>query len=150
MDLNQRNNIKNNMDKPRINKTKDQIAQEMKQLAKVKHIKEVVRKVYPLLDVDTIYDAQTVLNAIQGFIKVDLEERLDKIKLNDLALNFDKEKDSKIKTAMQIIVKEFADEPADEFSQTIERLARAFSDFGAQKFLKNDMKSLKIEEILAE
>lgn len=138
------------MKTPRINKTKEQILSDIKQKQKVEHIKEVVRKVYPLLDVDTIYDAQTVLNAIQGFIKVDLEERLDKIKLSDLALNFDKEKDSKIKTAMQTIVKELADEPADEFSQTIERLARAFSDFGAQKFLKNDMGSLKIEEILAE
>ncbi len=142
--------MSNKMQKPRTNKSKEQILLEMKQMEKVKHIKEVVRKVYPLLDVDTIYDAQTVLNAIQGFVKVDLEERLDQIKLSDLKLDFSKEKDSKIKTAMQAIVEVMKEEPADEFSQTIERLSRAFSDFGAQKFLKNPMTDLKIDEILAE
>lgn len=135
---------------PRVNKSKEQISAEIKSLEKVKHIKEVVRKVYPLLDVDTIYDGQTVLNALQGFIKVELEEKLDTIKLSDLKLDFKQEKDSKIKKAMVAIVKELKNESADEFSQTIERLARAFSDFGAQKFLKNEMSSLKIEEILAE
>ncbi len=134
----------------RTNITKAQIENEMAQKQKVEHIKAVVRKVYPLLDVDSIYDAQTVLNAIQGFIKVDLEERLDKIKLSDLNLEFEKEKDSKIKSAMQAIVKEMADEPADDFSQTIERLSRAFADFGSQKFLKNPMSELKIEDILAD
>ena len=142
--------LKRNNKMTRKNKSKEEIMTDIKQREKVAHIKEVVKKVYPLLAVDTIYDAQTVLNAIQGFIKVDLEERLDAIKLSDLKLDFSKESDSKIKTAMEVIVKELADEPADEFSQTIERLARAFSDFGAQKFLKNDMSSLKIEEILAE
>lgn len=138
------------MKTPRINKSKEQISAEIKALEKVKHIKEVVRKVYPLLNVETIYDGQTVLNALQGFIKVELEERVDKIKLSDLSLTFKDEKDSDIKKAMLTIVEELKDEPADEFSQTIERLSRAFSDFGAQKFLKNPMTDLKLEEILAE
>lgn len=135
----------------RINKTKEQITAEIKQVEKIKHIKEVVRKVYPLLqNVDSIYDAQTVLNALQGFIKVDLETLLDEITVGYLAMEFEQEKDSKIKDAMLAIVKEMANEPADEFSQTIERLARAFSDYGSTKFLKNPMSELKIEDILAD
>lgn len=132
------------------NKSKEQIVADIKQLEKIKHIKQIVRNVYPMLKVDTIYDAQTVLNALQGFIKVDLEEKLGAIKLKDLNLDFGKEKDSKIKDCMVAIALAMSDEPADEFSQTIERLSRAFSDFGAQKFLKNDMSALKLEEILAE
>lgn len=142
---------KNNMRIPRLNKSKEQIQSEINQVEKVKHIKDVVRRVYPLLqDVDSIYDAQTVLNALQGFIKVDLETVLDEITIGYLAMEFEQEKDSKIKEAMLAIVKEMADEPADEFSQTIERLARAFSDYGSTKFLKNPMSELKIEDILAD
>lgn len=133
----------------RENKTKEQITNEIKQRQKVEHIKQVVRKIYPLLDVETIYDAQTVLGAIQGFIKLELEEKLDAIKISDLKLDFKKEKESKIKKAMVSIVKLMKDEPADDFSQTIDRLSRAFSDFGSQKFVKNPMSELKIEDILA-
>lgn len=139
------------MKTPRINKTKEQIQADMKQIEKVKHIKEVVRKVYPLLEgVDSIYEAQTVLNALQGFIKVELEKVVDKITVGVLPLELEKEKDSKIKGAILSIALAMKDEPADEFSQTIERLARAFSDFGSNKFLKNPMSELKIEDILAE
>ena len=134
----------------RTNKTKEQIVTDLKQIEKVKHIKQVVRDIFPKLEsVETIYDAQTVLNALQGFIKVELEKELDKIKLKDLDLKFKEEKDSKIKKAMVEIVRFMADEPADEFSQTIERLSRVFSDFGAQKFLKNPMSEIKLDEILA-
>ncbi len=138
------------MKTPRVNKSKEQIEADLKQIEKVKHIKHIVRETFPLLKVDTIYDAQTVLNALQGFIKVELEKRVDDIKIRDLNLSFKEEKDSNIKETMVNIIRFMAEESADDFSQIAERLARAFSDFGAQKFLKNPMDSLKIEEILAE
>ena len=62
--------------KPRINKSKEQILADMASKQKVEHIKEVVRKVFPLLKVPTIYDGQTTLNALTGFIKADLEEKI--------------------------------------------------------------------------
>lgn len=134
---------------PRINKTKEQIQAEMKHKEKVAHMKDVVRRIFPLLSVPTIYDAQTTLNAITGFIKADLEEKMDKVKVIDTTIDLSKEKESEIKTAMLAIIEEFKDEPADEFAQTIDRLSRAFSEFGSSKFVKNPISDIKLEDILA-
>ena len=134
----------------RKNKSKTEITEDMKRTQKVAHMKEVVSKVFPLLKVPTIYDAQTTLNAVSGFIKADLEEKLEAIKLNTVEINLSKETDSEIKTAMLAIIEEFKDEPAQELSATLERLGRAFGEFGSIKFLKNPMDDIKLEDILAE
>jgi predicted hydrocarbon binding protein len=135
----------------RKNKSKEEIVEDIKRTEKVKQIKETVRKVYPLLEpLDTIYDAQTVCAALAGLIKADVEEKLEKFKLSDVEIDLSKEKDSKIKVQMIALLDLLKDEPAQDLSQVLERLGRAFSDFGSTKFLKNPMSELKIEDILAE
>jgi len=135
---------------PRINKTKDQIAEDIKRTQKVAHLKEVVKIVFPLLTTETIYDAQTALNALVGFVKADLQEKQDAVKMSEVVIDLSKEKESSITKAMEVIKEALKDEPADEVSQTLERLSRAFGEFGSMKFLKNPMSELKLEELLAE
>lgn len=129
-------------------KSTQQIKAEISQNEKVTHIKEVVAKVFPLLEVDTVYDAQTVVNALSGFISAHVEAELYKIKLSDVNIDLSKEEDSKIKTAMVGLIDLLKDEPAKDLAQTLERLGKVFAEFGAAKFLKEPMTAIKIEDIL--
>lgn len=134
----------------RQNKTKEQIEADILSLQRVNHMKEIVRKIFPLLEVPTIYDGQTVLNAFSGFAKADLQEKLEAIKIGDLNIDLSKQEENPIKNAMIAIADLFADEPAETFIKTIERLSQAFSEYGATKFVKNPMTDMKLQDILAE
>lgn len=132
----------------RINKTKDQIAEDIVRQQKVAHIKDIVRRIFPLLEVPTIYDAQTTLNALVGFIKADLEEKTQKVKVGDISIDLSKE--SEITTAIKNITDLFLDEPAEEFAQTLDRLSKAFGDYGSMRFVKNPMTEIKVDDLVAE
>ena len=134
----------------RKNKTKEELVAEIKSRQKIEHIKDVVRKLFPYLDVPTIYDAQTTLSAIVGFIKADLEEKRDAIKFGDIKIDLSKEKESPITLAIKAISDTFPDEPAQDFSEILDRLSRAFGEYGSMKFVKGPMADLKIDDILAE
>ena len=134
---------------PRKNKSKDEITEEIKRTQKIAHIKKVVKDIFPKLEVETIYDAQTVLNALSGFIKADLEDKTIEIKLGDLDIDLKKEKESKIKKSMVEIIRFMADEPAMDFAEILDRLSKAFYDFGATKFIKGPMSEVSLEDLLA-
>lgn len=135
----------------RIPKTKEDIKSQVELNQKVEHIKDVVRTIFPLLKgVDTIYEAQTVVNALSGFISAHLETKLGEIKLNDITIDLSKEEDSKIKSSLLSIVESMKDEPAKDLSQMLERLGRALSEFGANKFLSQPMTEISITDIVKE
>jgi|ERR1035437_3899060 hypothetical protein len=138
------------MKTPRINKTKEEIKAEMERISNIAHMKDVVRKVFPLLTVPTIYDAQTTLNALVGFIKADIEEKTNALKLSNLEIDLSKEADSEIKTSMLAIIDLFKDEPAEELSATLDRLSQAFGQYGSMKFVKGPMTDISLVDILAE
>ena len=133
----------------RRNKSKDQIVEEMKHKDNVAHIKDVVGKIFPLLKVDTIYDAQTVVNALSGFIMAHTEAKLKEIKLNEVTIDLSKEDESKIKTSMLAIIDLMKDEGAKELSEILERLGKTFSQYGSHEFLKKPMSAISIDNILA-
>jgi hypothetical protein len=132
------------------NKTKQEIINEIKHTEDVKTIKKIITDIYPLIsELDTIYDAQTTLGAVSGFIKADLDEKIRKIKVSEVEIDVSKEKELKIKAIIEKIVKKVKDESAQDVSETLERLARAFSDFGAIEFVKGPMDKVKLDDILA-
>ncbi len=134
---------------PRVNLSKDQILQEQKFQQKVQHLKEIVRKLFPELEaVDTIYDAQTVVNALAGFIDAHIETKVQEIKLSDITIDLSKEEDSKIKTAILNIIDMFPGESAQELSENLERLGQTFSKYAADKFLKQSMSTLTVDDIV--
>lgn len=133
----------------RVNKTKDEIAKEMAHRAKVEHQKALARRMFPLLEVESIYDGQTALNALSGYIKFEIAVRESKLKINDLLLDLKKEPDTQITKVMEALKAEFQDEPAKELSELMERMAKTLEAFIARKYINNSMSEIKLEDIVA-
>lgn len=134
----------------RINKSKEEIQADMTHTAKTNHLKEVVRNMFPSLEkVDTIYDAQTTVNALSGFITALIEKKVLEIRLSDLVIDLSKEEDSKIKTAILEIIETMKDESAQELSETLERFGSTLGKLGAHKFLEKPMTEITIDDILS-
>lgn len=122
----------------------------MEQQKKVVQIKEIVRKVFPLLTVDTVYDGQTTVNALAGLIAGEIDKKVASIKLSEIMIDLSEEKDSKIKYSMVEILNHFQEESAQELSETLERLGDTLQAYGAHTFLKQPMDSIKLSDILSE
>ena len=134
----------------RKNLNKDEIRAQMAQKAKIAHITEVVRGVFPLLDVDSVYDAQTVVNALAGLIAVDIEKKVQEIKLSEVNIDLSSEKDGKIKTAILAIIDKCQEESAQELSETLERLGSTLQAYGTDLFLRGPMSAVKVTDIVSE
>lgn len=134
----------------RVNKTKDQIITDIDHAKKVAHIKEIVRTIFPLIgNVDTVYDAQTVVNALSGFITAHIENKVAQIKLSELPIDLSKEEDSKIKTAIEGIIELMKDESAQELSETLERLGTTLQQFVVHKHMSEPMNTITIDELVS-
>ena len=144
-------NLKKSIKK--IPKDKNEITSDLVKLQKVAHLKDVVRGIFPIIkNTDSIYDAQTTVMALSGFILAHLENKLKDIKLSECEIKqfLDKEEDGKIKTALNELLEKFADEPAKELSESLQKLGDTFTNFGADKFLKNSMDTIDVGDIIAE
>lgn len=134
----------------KVNKSKEEITAEMKHIQKVAEIKDMVTKIYPSLEgVETIYDAQTVVNALSGFIEAHIAKKLNEIPLSALDIDLSAEEDSKIKTAILAIMETMKDKSANELSETLERLGKTLSQYSAHTFMKQPISTITIKDILA-
>lgn len=134
----------------RQNFSKEQLVQQMKFQDEVRHLKEIVVTLFPKLEgLDTIYDAQTTVNALSGFITAHIEKKVVDIKMRDLEIDLSKEEDSKIKTAILEIIALFPDESAQYLSESLERLGVKLPQFAADKFLKQPMSACTIEDFVS-
>lgn len=134
----------------KVAKSKDELLADFKHVQKVAQIKEIVTKIYPaLVEVDSIYDAQTVANALSGFIEAHMQKKLNEIKLSEIEIDLSKEEESKIKTAILAIIELTKDESANELSETLERLGKALSQYSAHTFMKQPTSAISLKDILA-
>lgn len=107
---------------------------------KISHIKDVVRIAFPAIEsLDSIYDAQTVVNAFGGFIAAEVEKTVGKIKLSEIEIDLSKEGDGKIKDAIQELIGLFPDESAQELSETMERLGTTLQAYVSSNAMKEKM-----------
>ena len=133
------------------NKTKEENIEHIKAVEKAHKEKEITKRIFPLLqDCKTIYDAQTTLGAVAGFLQEGVQEELHKIIANQVTLDTSKVESETIKKAMEDIFKEIENEPAYVTSQILNKISSIFTAHGADKFLQNPMSSLPIEEIINE
>jgi anionic cell wall polymer biosynthesis LytR-Cps2A-Psr (LCP) family protein len=136
--------------KKRVNKSKDEVAAEMKHKAVVAQQKELVKKIFAAIsNQDTVFDAQTVLNALSGFIKYELQQKEATLKINDLLLDLSKQPKGKISKAMEILKAELQNESAKDIAMLLERFGNTLGQYSAATFMKNKMSKIKIEDILA-
>lgn len=134
----------------RVNKSKEQILNDMDHAKKVAHIKEMVRQLFPLVEnVDTVYDAQTAVNALSGFIAAHIENKVALIKLSELPIDLSGEEDSKIKTSIVAIMELFKDESAQELSETLERLGSTLQQFIVHTHMSAPMNTIKIDDLVS-
>lgn len=135
--------------KQRNNLSKEQIKEQIANEAKIQHIKGIVRTAFPLIQkVDTVYDAQTAVNALGGLIEAEIENKVRAIKLSELTIDLSKEKDSKIKTAILKLYDAFKDESAQEFAETMERIGTTLQAHVANEGMKGKMK-IKVDDIVS-
>ena len=138
------------MPKPRVNKTKDQIAEQLKYTQKIDRERSLCKSIWPLIDHQaSIYDAQTALNALSGFITAYIQKKIDDIKVEDLALDLSKEPDNEIKQAVVEMIGLLGPENAKDTASLLERYGKTLAQYGANQYLKNPMSVLKIEDIVA-
>lgn len=133
----------------RVNKSKPEILSEMAQRAKVEKFKDMGRRIFPLLKTETIYDGQTVLDAVSGYIKFELAVKEQSLKLNDLLVDFSKEPEGEILEAMKAIKVELQQESAKDVADFLELMGRTFSSYASSEFLKKPMSDLKVEDIIS-
>lgn len=128
--------------------SKEQIVEKIATEAKIAKIKEVVRKAFPSIEkMDSIYDAQTVVNAFGGFIASEIEKKVLEIKLSDIKLDFSEETDGKIKDALVELTELLKDESAQELSETMERLGTTLQSYTSDKAMRQPM-SITIDDIV--
>lgn len=134
----------------RKNLSKIEVAQLAAQKADVERQKALIKLAWPFLTPGlTIYDAQTVSNAVGGFIKYELERRQSELKVSDLLIDVSNEKDGPIKTAMIHILEVFKDEKASDSAQLLERLGKTLGMHSAHVYMKKPMEELSVEDIVA-
>lgn len=134
----------------RKNLSKEELEMKVRTEQTNNHIKELCTNIFPHLEtLDTIYDAQTAVNALSGFIMAHMEEKLCSILMSEIAIDLSKEPDSKIKTVVLELADMLKDEKAKSLASILDRLGQTFSKLGAEKFLKQEMNTIKIEDIVA-
>lgn len=137
--------------KPRVNKTQEALAVEMKARAGVDAQKVLARKIYPLVEgLDCVFDAQTVFLALAGYIKFSLEIEESKLTTSILNIDLAKEKDSKVKSAMLAILALIAEEKAGDAAKLLDMMGNKLSQHLALNALKGPMSQIPAQEFIAD
>lgn len=135
---------------PRKSLKKEEIAQLAKQKADVERQKALVRAIWPYMAEGlTIYDAQTVANAVGGFIKYEVERKQSELTVADLVIDVSNEKDGTIRDAMENILEYIKGEKATDVAALLERLGKTLGMYSAHTFMKQNMSVLTVEDIVA-
>jgi c-di-GMP-related signal transduction protein len=135
--------------KPRKNLNKDEIKAKIAQEAKIAKLKEIVAKVFPLIeDTATIYDAQTVLQGLAGLLSAGLETKITEFKVSDIELDLSNEEKSAITDKVQEVYDLLKDESANDVPETLDRLGGALQQYTTSKYMKNPMSEIKITDIM--
>lgn len=138
------------MKKPRINKTKDQLIAEQKHLQKIEREKSLVKLMFPLIENNkTIYDAQTSLQALSGFIKVKVDEKANELMVKDLVFDLKNEPESEVKTSILSLIDMLQLEKAKDISSLLERFGNILAQHSANEFMKQPMSVVTVDKIIA-
>lgn len=136
--------------KKRVNKTKDELAEQIAKTARIERMKVLARLVWPFIqDQKTIYDAQTAVNAAAGFIKQELQAKTEQIIVKDLPIDLSNEKDSPIKAAVENLIQLMQTEKAEDAANLLEKMGNSFGQFAASKYMANPVSWISMDEFIA-
>ena len=133
----------------RINKSKEQIKAEMLLKAEISHEKQLATMIFPELQKqETVYDAQTLLHGLSGYIHHELENRTNKVLVGDLPVDVSKEKEGAIRDSFKTILEMLKEEKADNVVKLLKRYGDMLGYYGSVQFLKNPMSIIKEEDLI--
>lgn len=133
-----------------FNKVREEKKTEAERKAKVKQDIVTAKEIFAYIaDMTTIYDAQTVLNAINGFVKLAMIERENKLTIRDLSIDLSKEKNSEIRAAMEQIIMHVEDKNAKQTARLIEVMSSKLPEFLSLTHLKDPMSTIKVEDFIS-
>lgn len=136
--------------KPRQNKSKAQLEAEVAHRQEVDRDKQLVKLMWPFLsNLKSIYEAQTVVSGMSGMIKFQAEQKMKEYQVKDLVVDISKEKDEDIKRSFINILGLLENENAVHIADLLRRFGDNFSRLATNRFLKNPVSELTIEDILA-
>ncbi len=135
---------------PRVNKTKEQLIAETKHLEKVNREKSLVKLMFPLIENQkTIYDAQTALQALSGFVKLELDKKMNDVKVGDLVFDLSKDPESEIKTSVLGLIDMLKFENAKDTANLLERFGNILAQHSSREYMKQPMNIINIDMIVA-
>lgn len=136
--------------KPRVNKKKEELVADIEKTQRIERMKVLARLIWPFLEPqETIYDAQTVVNAVAGFLKVELNKKIDLIIVKDLPVDLSKEEDGDIKTSMEHLFQLLQTEKAEDTIALLEKMGNSFGQYAASEYLKNPISVMNRDEFIA-
>lgn len=136
--------------KPRVNKSKPELEAEILRKQKIDRQKVLARLIFPFIeDQKSIYDAQTVVMALSGFIKAAIAERMTKLVVKDLTIDLSNEADSPIKASVEALLGLLQTENADDASALLERFGNGLGQFASKKYMENPMNIIPVDEFVA-
>jgi len=100
-------------------------------------------------DQKTIYDAQTVVAATAGFIKQELDTKINSIVVKELTVDLSKEKDAVIKNAIENLLGLFQTESAEDASALLQKVAEYLGTYSAKKYMENKMEVIALDDFVA-
>ena len=133
----------------RINKTKDQLKAEIlvKQDIEKEHKLAII--LFPYLQkMETIYDAQTLLHGIAGYVHHELEKKMNGVKVNELPVDVSKEKEGVFRETFGEMLDLLKDEDADHTIKFMKRFGDMLGYFGAKEYMKNPMSMIKQDDLI--
>ena len=136
--------------KTRVNKTKTELVQEVKNKANIEHQRTVARLVFPVVEpLETVYDAQTAFIAVSGLIKQGLILAEAKLKVADLELDTKFEKETPVTEAIMKILELVKDEPAQDADTLLEKMGNSLPQFLGLRAIKGPMSQVAMDDFIA-
>lgn len=140
----------NNMKQKRLPKTKDELKKKLEHEEKIIRQKKLARLIFPMLSSQkSIYDAQTVVQAVAGFVKLGIANKMTQFTVKDVEFDLSKEKAGAIKDAMLKIHSSLMNENADETVAFLERFGNGLGQFSSLQYMKNKMDVINLDDFIA-
>lgn len=134
----------------RANLTKEQLESRIEYNLEIERQKALARKIFPFIEnMKTVYDGQTVVNAVAGYLKLELLKREEALKVSDVPIDLSNEKSSEIKTAMEGIIDAVQMDSAKETIALLETMGSKLPGYLAGVHMKDPMDTIKIGDFIA-
>lgn len=122
----------------------------LNQKQKIERQKTVAKLIFPFIaNLPTVYDAQTAVYAIAGYIELEMIKKEQGLKISDLLLDLSREKEGEITTAMRLILGQLEIENAKESMDLLKTFGDKLPQFLSNRHLTDPMSTITSEDFIA-